>query len=193
MAVGEAAGNLQGASTVGELALHPLLSQQIVNLLSGQGFDHQAVAERLHRERLAVGDAAVAFARCAAGEGEVGADTAWVHEGHHGATFVHRRRRGELGIGDHVAERGFARAIAARGDVCGDAPDDAVRDRGGEGVVVGDDTGDFRHWPNGFVAAEEVVPVHQHVGRAHLLEVPRRGIDGDVDAGEQRARRNPRW
>jgi hypothetical protein len=54
----------------------PLLIEQIIKLLAGEGFYRQAVAEGLHGKCFAIRDIAVAFASGALRVGQIGAESA---------------------------------------------------------------------------------------------------------------------
>jgi hypothetical protein len=58
---------------------------------------------------------------------QVRSDAAGVHERDLGAALVGRRRGGQLGVGDDVAERRLTRGVRGAGDRGGDLADDAVQ------------------------------------------------------------------
>ena len=108
----------------------PLLLEHPVDLGAGERQGHQAVAERLDGERLAVGDVARV---------DVGPDAARVHERDHGVAEAARRGGRELGVGDDVAEDRLAGRVLLARERRRRGADAAVGDRGRDGRVLVED------------------------------------------------------
>lgn len=160
-----------GVPDRGRRLQHPvddvLLVQQAVELGTDQAQRHQVVGERLDGEGLLVGDLT---------GGQVGADTAGVHERRDGTLVA---GVGRLGVGDEGAQRELAGGRPGPVDVDGGLADDLAGDRTENLAVARDELGlrgVLRH-----------VPRHDDVlrlGGEHVAGAP---VDGQVDVGDQPA------
>ena len=160
---------------------HPLLGQERVDLRTRERHRDQAVAERLNTERFAERDLSLGLAASDVGGDHVGPDTSRVHERHDGLARSGARCRRELGVGDHIAERGLACIGFVLGDVGGDRPDHLVRQRGRESVVTVDERSHVG------IGSHTVLEVLLVVDR-HDGHVARHRVEDRIDVGKHPTR-----
>src|SRR5690606_33162128 len=150
-----------------------LLFQQCVELCAGQRDDLHQVVERLHGERLAVGDDPIGRV------GKVGAHASRVHQRDLRAAALAGGL--QLGVGDQIAQGRLPGGCRAPGDVGGDGADLPVLDLGDPLLPGLHELDDLRVGSD--VAGDDVI-VGDHRGAHHVLRPP---VDLEVDPGEHTA------
>ena len=106
-----------------------LLLEQTLDHVAGERQHRHHVAKRLNLKQLAVGHLSRLFISLLAVCDQICPNPPGIGECDDCASLLRGTRRRELGIGDHVAERRFARAIGGAGDIRAHRADDPVRNR----------------------------------------------------------------
>src|SRR5262249_50495041 len=146
-----------------DLAACELLLQHILQLLCCERYGHEAIAKGLYREGFPVGDVARWLPAAALIEDEtVHADPTRVHQGDLCTAECCRLGGLQLCVGDQIAGRHFAGGVLDVGHVLSNRPDQLVRHRRHERVVLGHDVCDDRIRRDRQVGAGDDYIVHCH-------------------------------
>ena len=117
---------------------------------------------------------------------ETRADPARIGEGDHGAALVRGAGGGELGVGDHLAQRALAGRIDVTRQIRRDRADGTLRQRLHQTVVGGDQLGLLGRLGIGVGAHDQVVGLGAH-------DVARLGVEHHLDLGDDACRTCRRW
>ena len=151
-----------------------MLLEHVLDLLAGQRQRHQLIAERLAGEQIGVGHRAILLPR------NIGAHAAGIGEGDHRAAVCRGAGRGELGVGDDIAERALAGIVGHARQRFRHRARRTVGDRRGNPVVGFKQRGLFGVLGKRCGADDVVVGLGAD-------DVARDGIELEVDRGDERA------
>ena len=151
-----------------------MLLERVLDLRAGQRQCHQLIPERLTGEDIGVAHRPLRLFR------NVGADAAGIGEGDHRSAILVGTGRGQLRVGDDIAERALAGVVGRARQRFRDRSRRAVGDRRGNLVVGQDQRGLLRIPGIGGGAHDDIVSPGTD-------DVARDGIELQIDRGDDGA------